>query len=471
MPIGRDDIVRALAGERIEIPPALFTIPAKRDKFTRDDPELRRAVDWLKSYLSPGDWIVRRDAAFVRLMAAAYQIPTGDGKGRFYDVTDSFGWYLFLADALLDHPFNYEPIYGSRVVPVLKAIGRDLDLISSINGVDERVRRLIDSERRQPNGGFFELLVAAAYRREGANVSFRPELPGVARTYDLDVTIGGMDYAVECKRFEVSEYGDRERERIRRVWGPAALLAQRAERSVYANVEFLVPVFDVPDDYLIGRVHAYLNEETPAQLWADSIGRGIVGELDLRPLQAVLRDNDLLSASTRVLELLNGIYVRGANYVSSLRIEQGFSPLFIGKCNLAILLRWQTLSAAAIDAKARDVTKRLSEASSQLSSEKPGIIHLGIETVEGDAVEEARFAKIQARIDAFDPKGKPLNFVYSHFLYPESPPDVRWRFDETTNTKWIGGPKKPPLQRPFLVLSADAASWPGAHWDGTGRGG
>ena len=112
-----------------------------------------------------------------------------DDKGRFFSEADIFGWYLFLADAFLDHIWNYEPMYGSRVVPVLASVGRNLDLLRDVDGLEERVRRLVRGERRQPNGGLFELLVGAAYRRAGGKVAFLPEKPGKAKTHDMNVTL------------------------------------------------------------------------------------------------------------------------------------------------------------------------------------------------------------------------------------------------------------------------------------------
>jgi len=33
-------------------------------------------------------------------------------RGRFFNDSDTFGWYLFLAEAFLDHVWNYEPLFG-----------------------------------------------------------------------------------------------------------------------------------------------------------------------------------------------------------------------------------------------------------------------------------------------------------------------------------------------------------------------
>jgi hypothetical protein len=199
MPLSREDFVRANAGQPIAIPAGAFGPPQDRDETWPDYPELRLAVDWLKSFMAPGEWIARRDSAFIRLYGAALGVPASDGKGRFFDDTDSFGWYLFLADAFLDHRWNYEPAFGARVVPVLAAIGRSLELLKAVGGLNARTRRLVSHERRQPNGGIFELLVAAAYTRAGAEVSFRPEEPGRAKTHDMDVKLKGRESASAWK--------------------------------------------------------------------------------------------------------------------------------------------------------------------------------------------------------------------------------------------------------------------------------
>ena len=306
MPLSRDDFIRASKGQPIVIPPETFGPPAERDESWPDNPDLRRAVDWLKAFMSRSEWQARRNAAFIRLYGSALGLPAHDRKGRFFDDTDTFGWYLFLADALLDHYWNYEPMFGSPVVPLFAAIGRDLGLLSSVRGLTERVKRLVGPERRQPNGGIFELLVAAAYRRAGGDVAFRAEAPGISKTYDMDVNLAGREIAVECKRMETSDYGERERTRMRQLWRPASDLAQSAQRSTFGNITFAVPVFDVPDRYLFDRVSEWLTSGLPSLLWTDAISQGVVGDLDLGPLQKILETDQVLIPGTQLHEILTG---------------------------------------------------------------------------------------------------------------------------------------------------------------------
>ena len=307
-------------------------------------------------------------------------------------------------------------------------------------------------------------LVAAAYVRDGATVSFKPERPGLGRTHDIDVVIADQDYAVECKRMETGAYGERERTRVRELWGPATELLATAERSFFGSVDFHVPVFDVPERYLVERVQAWMSSGMPSLLWDDEVARAAIGDLDLDPLREVLEDNDVLVNSTRLQELLSGRYIRHANYLQATRHRQGISPGHMTECDLAILLRWQCLAPASVEAKARDVLRLLSSANDQLPTDRPGIVHIGFEAVEGDAVERVRFDKIMASTAAFDPRGKPLLYVFCHYLVPESPPDQAWAFDETVQWSRIGRESGKVPYIPFLVLPPSEKTREGPHW-------
>lgn len=448
----------------IDIPEDFFSPPAERDHSWPDHPELRRAVEWLKGYMTEREWHKRRMAAAHRLYDAALGRLDPAGKGRLFAEADVFGWYLFLADAFLDHIWNYEPIYGSRVVPILAAIGRDLDLLRGVGGLDDRVRRLVGAERRQPNGGLFELLVAAAYRRSGASVALLPERPGQAKTHDMDVTLGGRTLAIECKRMETGEYGERERARMRELWGPSSAGLANAERSTFCDAHFVVPVEDVPADYLARKTRQWMATGFSSLRWNDEIGYGAIGELDLKPLRSALANNFVLASSSRIHELLTGQYIRHANYVQVLRIKYADNPRYVDDCDLAILLRWESIAPAAIDAKARDIFRKLAEANEQLPTDRPGVVHIGFEAVEGDAVEQSRCAKILASAARFDPGCKPVEYVYCHYFVPESPPDQAWAFDETTQWCGIRPTGRHPLSEAFLVLPNAATGRKGPHW-------
>lgn len=449
---------------KYDFPPDFFDPPDERPAEWPDEPNVRRAVEWFRSTLTPADWSARRAAAADRLYDAALQrLP--DPQGRYFSEADTFGWYLFLAEAFIDHIGNYDPVFGSRVVPVMQAIGRNLDLLKSVEGVDERITRLVGPERAQPNGGLFELLVAAAYRRAGAQVRFVPELRGVAKTHDMDVDLNGTSWAIECKRMETGEYGERERQIIRERWGPLAVTFAEKRCNAFADIHFNAPLDEMPEDYLRRIAVRFVRGGCKEIAWNDEISNGKLTQLDMQPIRRVLKSNILLAGSSRIMELLTGDYVRNAPYNCILSMKYADNPRYAKACDGAVVLRWESASDKAIDAKARDILKRLSEATSQLSADRPGVVHIGFEAVEGDRVEKARFRKILRTTKSFDPRGKPLAYVYCHFFVPESPPDQSWAFDETT--QWVAmNPTKPrPLGDTFLIIDSQSETRPGPHWN------
>ena len=453
-----------MADKPIEIPEDFFDFDGERPDNWPDDPDVRRAVEWLRDHVGDRHWRERRLAAGRRVYDLIVNGAKPGDSGRFFDERDSFGYQLYLAEAWIDHIWNYDPIFGSRIVPVFAAIGRNLDLLKAVGGIEERVARMVGAERAQPNGPLFELLVAAAYRRAGGEVEFVPERRGGPRTHDMDVMLGGRDYAVECKRMEVSDFGDVERGRARALWAPSAAGLADLKRSTFAEVEFKMPLADIPDDYLTGRTRDWLVTPKRPYDWDDQHGRGRIRRLDLRPLRRVLKRDMVLNGSTRLTELLTGRYKRHQSMITTLGIKPADNPRYIAECDYATVLEWTPLAPASISGRARDVLRKVADGLGQLPSDRPGIIHVGFEAVEGDGVEALRHERIVASMADFDPGDTPLEYVYSHFLAPESPPDQGWAYDETVDYRSIRAARQPPLQNPFLVLGPGGGPRRCGHW-------
>lgn len=455
---------RGASTSDVEIPEDFFDFEGERPEWWPDHPDVRRAVEWLRGYIDPAEWRQRRLAAAQRVYHLIINGAEPGETGRFFDARDSFAYHLFLAEASIDHVWNYDPVFGSRVVPVFAAIGRNLDLLRAIDGIDDRIARMVGSERAQPNGPFFELLVAAAYARAGGKVAFVPEQRGGPRTHDMDVSLHGRDYAVECKRMEISDFGESERTRVRALWAPSTAYLGNLLCSTFAQVEFLAPIVEVPDDYLTQKTQAWQRAPDRPFEWEDEQGRGRFARLDVGPLQKELEDSMVLNGSTRLAELLTGRYKRHQSMISSIRIKFADNPRYVAECDYATLLEWTPLAPTSISGRARDVLKKVADALGQLPLDRPGIIHVGFEAVEGDVVEALRHQRITASMLQFDPGQTPLEYVYSHFLAPESPPDQGWAFDETTDFRAIRPNGPPPLDDPFLVLEPGAHQKRGGHW-------
>lgn len=451
----------------VEFPDDWFTPPIERPDTWPDYPEVRAAIDWIKTYIPEDQWVERRLAAANRLYEAAIgTLVDPSGLGRFFNDRDQTAWVLFLGEAYLDHNWNYEPMYGARIIAVFQAIGRQVVELQAVPGIQDRMNRLVGAERSQPNGALFELIVAAAYLREGFTVEFVPERPD-QRTHDLNVTKNGVTQAVECKRMETGEQGERERQLAREIWARAAPLIVESNKSAFCNVTYLVVMEDIPNNYLRDKIRYWLRTGNPNYFWTDEFGRGSVGEPDLNPLSTELLANTILIASNRFIELVTGSYEPRQNIIQLVRCRYAdWNPRYMSECDIAVVLKWKCMAEGSISAKARDVLRKISDANDQLPNDRPGIIHIGLEAIDEIAVEILRASRIERTTGGFDPADKPLKWIYVHHFAPESPPDISFHFDETTQWRRIGHHNDPlPIGIGRLITGEDDQYFEGGHWE------
>ena len=146
---------------------------------------------------------------------------------------------------------------GSRVVPRFAAIGRSLEALRAASGVDDRVRRMVSLERRQPTTASSSFLVAAAYLRPAPG-----SLP--ARTTRDGEALGPRRRPRRSRaRRRMQAIGDerlwqgRARENARPS-GTASALARAVATSVIVEAGFLVPLDAVPPRYPIETLAQWL---------------------------------------------------------------------------------------------------------------------------------------------------------------------------------------------------------------------
>ncbi|MFC0804632.1 MULTISPECIES: hypothetical protein [Sinorhizobium] len=117
----------------LEFPPDMYVLHEDELPLFGHSPDLKRYVEHLKSAMGQEEWRLRRDATakrFYQSLVGEQADPTG--IGIYFDNKDLFAWYLFLGEAFNDHPQNYEVVYGCRVVPILAALGRNLDNLERV---------------------------------------------------------------------------------------------------------------------------------------------------------------------------------------------------------------------------------------------------------------------------------------------------------------------------------------------------
>jgi hypothetical protein len=167
----------------------------------------------------------------------------------------------------------------------------------------------------------------------------------------------------------------------------------------------------------------------------------------------------LLHPSSKFTQLLTGSYQRAESMLSMMRVKPASNPHFVESVDSAVVCRWVSHSEEAIDKKARDIMKRLSDANSQLPADIPGVVHIGFEALGADLIEQRRYEKIIDTARRFDPGNSGLEIIYCNYFAPDPAPDEVWAIDETV--QWIG------KGRPLIdgrLLPSESAGRMGVHW-------
>jgi len=427
------------------------------------DADVQRALEWFVSLLPEGEWESRRNAQLTRLRQSTLAPPTPEGlPQRVFHDDDVIGWYLTLAHAFVSNIQDYEPAQGSRIVPLFKVIGADLDMLRSIEGAEERAIRMLANDRARPDGPLFELITALAYRRDGCGqVRFIPEIRGGARSPDIEVVSPSGQWAVECKRIHASEYTKAERNEFWRLWHNARPLIHSQLVSLFFDLDFRKQVSEVPDNYLLDLARDVTRTGTDV-LVDDEFSHGRVSWTNLRPLQEVLEHDVVLNVSQRFFELLTGSYNPYASYTGIYRSRPWeMNNRYIDDIDIASLARWKCSAPEAIQAKARYFLRQISSANEQLENYGRGIIHIGTEVLEGTDVEVARRPRTLQMVRGFNSEATDLHWLYIHYFSPESPPDEAWAFQETVD--WFAMkpvPDSAPRTNPQVVVPPNAQAAP-----------
>ncbi|MGB8289463.1 hypothetical protein [Rhizobium ruizarguesonis] len=432
----------------------------------RDD-ELMLAVAWLKSFVPSRDMERRLDAAKAFLVVAREKMREGV-QAPLYDPSDTAAWYILQAQTYATDRAFWTPEGVMRVAPFLTRIGKELPLLLSVKGAEERASRLMLTDRRQPDSGIYELLVAMAYRRGGWDrVEFVPETPGRGRTPDLNVYRPRSRWAVECKRLAPSPYAAREKlQGIKLAEAVHALSLEKGE-SVVVEVRYKIELADVPDDYLVPHVRSAI-ERRSLTPWDDEIASGRVRPVNWELTRKILRADYVYFGSSRMVELLAGYYAHDADHSMAAKWRPWPDrPEYADAVYHASVVTWRSLSKAAVRQKARHFRKILADAEGQLPPDRPGVIHIGIESNAGSQVDYLRHLSniLEARL--FEPRNSRLRWVYGNYFVPEATTqkDESWAITETMVPYRIGSHRTQWPLPDHMLVSEEGYHRPGMHWD------
>lgn len=433
----------------------------------RDD-ELMLAVAWLKSLVPRQELERRIEAAKNHLVAARQRMREGLIV-PYFDPSDRAAWYLFQAETFATDRSYWTPDGVMQAVPFLTRIANELPLLLTVKGVEERAARMMLTERAQPDSILFELLVALAYRRGGwDNVEFVPEMPGRQRTPDLAVSRSRQRWSVECKRLRLSQYELKEREIGEELAAPVHEMSLQTGQSFIAEIMFKTELNEVPKDYLPKWVETKLRNESAAP-WEDEIATGRIRPVTWQLARKVLSKDDVYFGSSRMIELLSGSYVHEACHSLSVKWRPAPTrPAYAEAIYHASLVSWRSIGRASLQKKARHFRSTLASAEAQLFSDRPGVIHIGIENYAGADVDELRHIKNAIEARAFSPRKSRLRWVYGNYFVPEltTRKDESWAITETMVPYRIGRHKTGWPLPGHLLVSPQGQGRSGVHWDG-----
>ena len=432
----------------------------------RDD-ELMLAVTWLKSFVPRQDMDRRIDAA-KSYLADARERMRERTQVPLYDPADMAAWYILQAETFATDRVYWSPEGVMRTVPFLTRIGKELRLLLSVKGVEDRAARVMLGERRQPDGGIYELLVALAYRRGGWDrVEFVSETPGRGRTPDLHVFRPKSRWAVECKRLSRSPYAAKEKMRGMKLAESVHALSLELNESVVVEVKYKIEVADVPDDYLVAHVRSAIEQRTSA-LWDNEVASGRVRPVNWPLARKVLAKDYVYFGSSRMIELLVGYYVHQADHSMAAKWRPSPSmPAYADAVYQASVISWLSLSDAAVRQKARHFRGVLAKAEGQLPPDRPGVIHIGVESNADANVDSLRHILNTFQARSFALRNSRLRWVYGNYFVPEATTrkEESWAITETMVPYKIGSHStRWPLPGHMLV-SSEGDGREGVHWD------
>jgi hypothetical protein len=375
----------------------------------------------------------------------------------------------------LDNPVCVDSAQAQRILPFFAGIGERWEYAKNVARLDQKIIESLTHYRKDPDGILFEILVALSYAAKGWHVELLEEKPP-AKSPDMVVRKGGIELFVECKRLNRrTAYSEKEQTEFLRLWDKATPVLIQNRQWLWLKAVFHAEVFTLPNDFLahilqrtlpIGGNETILHEDADATIHARPIDRQAVNtHLDKfmvkepSPMLCNLLGGDWApeNAEMTVIVLAKRGHMDGC--------EAPVLSTYIEAINWACGITRKFDSDTSIEKKARDITSLLADAVKQVPHDKPSVIHVAAETLEGRDVELRRTEKVMSRIQSFL-TDKPVLAVRFHRLQSNSRTNMLFEFDETVEQFQVTGSETLLEDIPSQVIVPDHATFvDGRHWE------
>lgn len=386
---------------------------------------------------------------------------------------DEIGWYLFLCEQTLKDPMCVDVSQQQRILPFFVAIGERWKYAPSVKGMEQKIDELLTKFKSNPDGLIFEILVALAYAEHGWDVELLEETP-LSKTPDMVVRKDGRELYVECKRqSRRAAYSEVERKDFLRLWDACVEVLVENKQWVWLKGVFHVETSSLPTNFLAEILQGSLPLENGEKVIYDKTEATIHARLiDQRVVQHHMDQYKVKINSPSLSSLLGGDW---APMNSAVTIAHAVKVSHVIDCEVPVLgtyideIGWacgftrEYDSEISIDKKARDVTNLLSKAVKQVPGDKPSIIYVAAETLEGKDVERVRTEKVMKTIPLFVTE-KPVIAVRFHRFLSNQRTNKLFEFDETLEKFQIDGAVLDDIPS-GVVVPSDTEIVKGSHWE------
>lgn len=383
----------------------------------------------------------------------------------FVPPEDDIDWYILAAE--LSHDFQYSDCaYSSRqIYPYAMTIGAFAELIRKIPNVEGVIDKML-ANNSKPETQIFELLTASFYLKNGYEVSFIPENSidwpdgKTKRSPDLLVKAGDMEMYVECKRAgKQTKYSQAEEEAWGSIWSHLNRHMLEVAPWSIVDLTFHDQVSDVTADGVI-RVVDLAMKGGAGKAREGSIS-AVISDIDRARLKRHYRRNSVRPNSPQhellVFGDMDSNEKRSIATIAESIVRPGasddFLNIFVEDVANCVAAQWRCDHAISLERRSRHFKGLANDGITQIPPDKPGIVHVWYETVEGIGIEEMRRAKNIDNLSAFDASRTSVLGVLMHGVnyYPF---EDNYEWAETVQY-FARVPNLMKLYRHSLMLSGD----------------
>lgn len=243
--------------------------------------------------------------------------------------------------------------------------------------------------------------------------------------------------------------------------------------NVLLDITFHVELVSLPDTYLRDVLENLIPKtKTPGRIVSNTEVDIDMTFVDISSIQEHLKSNYVKMSSPQHLELIANKEVDHSSFTSGFIGnffyvgDDSANNLYISEIINAFGVHCYCDASEALFSKARDVRNQIQDAIKQFSPYKDGVIHIGMETFDGPAVERVRLEKILYSMGNIDPEQNNLCWIYYHYFQSYTRSYMDWFFDETVSTATSFINPVPPIEITFLIIPEDEIPIEStSHWD------